>query len=234
MEYKIATNNFRHRNYRTQTRGWSPRYRSRLSRDGPATFKRVNLFIITSILGFLLIQKRVAIHGLTDQFLLDKPKFSEIAAEFLAFVKGAELIIHNAPFDVGFLNMELAKLKSQQGTIHSFCSVIDTLALARLKHPGQPNSLDALCRRYQVDNKNRQLHGALLDAELLAKVYLLMTGGQAQLFQEDDEVGIAIQLPQVAERQVAKDRKLLPIIKATAAELIAHHEFIEKNTCRIG
>lgn len=123
----------------------------------------------------------LAVHGITDDFLSDKPVFANVAEEFLAFVRGAELIIHNAAFDVGFINMELTQLSDGVTDITTLCNVIDTLAMARERHPGQRNSLDALCKRYEVDNSQRQLHGALLDAEILADVYLAMTGGQASL-----------------------------------------------------
>lgn len=120
------------------------------------------------------------VHGLTDEFLSDKPRFSDIADELVAFLRDAELVIHNAPFDVGFLDSEFRRLPNPRRT-EDFACVLDTLVLARELHPGQRNSLDALCRRYEVDNSNRTLHGALLDAELLADVYLLMTGGQVAL-----------------------------------------------------
>ncbi|MEM7465942.1 MAG: DNA polymerase III subunit epsilon [Pseudomonadota bacterium] len=123
----------------------------------------------------------VEVHGLTTEFLASKPCFHEIVGEFIAFVKDAELIIHNAPFDVGFIDAELAALGEPWESTERYCRVFDTLRLARDLHPGQRNSLDALCRRYEVDNAHRELHGALLDAELLADVYLLMTGGQADL-----------------------------------------------------
>lgn len=120
------------------------------------------------------------VHGLDDDFLADKPRFAEIAGEFVDFIRGAELVIHNAPFDVGFLDAELARLP-EPVRVADLAGVLDTLELARELHPGQRNSLDALCRRYEIDNSNRTLHGALLDAELLAEVYLLMTGGQVAL-----------------------------------------------------
>ena len=121
------------------------------------------------------------VHGITDEYLQDKPLFSAISSEFLDFLDGAELIIHNAPFDLGFINHELKKLGKKTPLLESSCRVIDTLGLARQKHPGQKNSLDALCKRYGVDNSQRDLHGALLDSEILADVYLLMTGGQVNL-----------------------------------------------------
>ncbi len=122
-----------------------------------------------------------AVHGLTLDKLRDHPRFQDVALEFLEFVRGAEVIIHNAAFDVGFLNHELARLGEAWGRLEDYCQVFDTLKLARDLHPGQRNSLDALCKRYEVDNAHRELHGALLDAELLADVYLAMTGGQSAL-----------------------------------------------------
>ncbi|GIX21248.1 MAG: hypothetical protein KatS3mg121_0031 [Gammaproteobacteria bacterium] len=123
----------------------------------------------------------VEVHGLTDDFLADKPRFGDVAEAFLDFVTGAELIIHNAPFDVGFLDAELRRWRADHPSIGELCRITDTLALARRLHPGQRNTLDALCKRYNVDNSERTLHGALLDAQILAEVYLAMTGGQASL-----------------------------------------------------
>lgn len=120
------------------------------------------------------------VHGISEEFLADKPRFEEVAGEFIGFVDGAELVIHNAPFDVGFLDAEFSRLPEPR-RVNQLCTVLDTLALAREKHPGQRNSLDALCSRYMVDNSSRQLHGALLDAQILADVYLAMTGGQVTL-----------------------------------------------------
>jgi DNA polymerase-3 subunit epsilon len=116
--------------------------------------------------------------GIEDEFLLDKPRFVEVVQEFLAFIEGAELIIHNASFDIGFLDAELARLDNGAGRIGDRCSVLDTLAMARERYPGQRNSLDALCKRLGVDNSRRDLHGGLIDAQLLADVYLAMTSGQ--------------------------------------------------------
>ena len=121
------------------------------------------------------------IHGITEDFLQDKPRFVDIAEEFLEFIQGAELLIHNAPFDLGFLDAELALRANSSGRVADYATVLDTLELAREMRPGQRNSLDALCRRYEIDNSNRSLHGALLDAQILAEVYLAMTGGQADL-----------------------------------------------------
>lgn len=126
-------------------------------------------------------QGAIEVHGITNEFLADKPVFSAVVDDFLEFVRGAELVIHNAPFDIGFLNHELASVNKKLGKMEDFCTVLDTLLLARNKHPGQKNSLDALCKRYQIDNSQRDLHGALLDSEILADVYLVMTGGQTKL-----------------------------------------------------
>ncbi|MDT8319698.1 MAG: DNA polymerase III subunit epsilon [Xanthomonadales bacterium] len=120
------------------------------------------------------------VHGISTEFLQDKPLFGEVAEEFLAFIKDVELLIHNAPFDIAFLDMELALL-GRDDRLTDHASVLDTLELARDLHPGQRNSLDALCKRYEIDNSSRTLHGALLDAEILADVYLAMTGGQSDL-----------------------------------------------------
>jgi DNA polymerase-3 subunit epsilon len=122
-----------------------------------------------------------AVHGISIDFLADKPRFADIADEFLAYIKGAELIIHNAAFDVGFIDAELARLGAQYGRLSDYCTVLDTLALAREMYPGQRNSLDALCKRLDIDNSHRELHGALLDAGILADVYLAMTAGQGAL-----------------------------------------------------
>lgn len=123
----------------------------------------------------------IRVHGLTNEFLAGQPRFAEIATEFIEFVSGAELVIHNAAFDVAFLNAELKRIRPPPGLITDHCSVLDTLLLARKMHPGQRNSLDALCKRYSVDNSHRELHGALLDAQILLDVYLAMTGGQGAL-----------------------------------------------------
>ena len=123
------------------------------------------------------------VHGISAEFLQDRPRFTDVADEFLRFVADAEVVIHNADFDVGFIDHELGRLDGalRDTRLRDHCAVLDTLALARELHPGQRNSLDALCKRYEVDNSQRDLHGALLDAEILADVYLLMTGGQASL-----------------------------------------------------
>ena len=126
-------------------------------------------------------QGAIEVHGITKEHLATQPHFPDISDAFLEYIKGAEVIIHNAPFDVGFLNHEFAKLGAKTTTLDQHCSITDTLVMARKMHPGQRNSLDALCKRYEVNNSNRTLHGALLDAGILADVYLAMTGGQINL-----------------------------------------------------
>lgn len=167
-----------------------------------------------------------AVHGITDDFLKDKALFSAVADEFIEFVKGAELVIHNAPFDVGFLDNELAIAGKANGKkypkIADICKITDSLQLARKKHPGQKNNLDALCRRYGIINSHRQLHGALLDSEILADVYLMMTGGQTDLMwaaQSSSPSGNEIP---VSSRKVALDGQELVVVMATQAELDAH------------
>ncbi len=167
----------------------------------------------------------VEVHGITNQFLADKPRFADIAESFLAFGDGAELIIHNAPFDVGFINHELSLLGRESGDLHQRCSIVDTLALARDKHPGQKNSLDALCKRYGVDNSARDLHGALLDAQILGDVYLAMTGGQASLLLGTGEVS----RPGVRSvvRRIETNQLPLLVVRATEEELAAHLQQLE-------
>lgn len=165
----------------------------------------------------------IEVHGITNEFLEDKPRFAGVAEDFLAFVQGAELVIHNAPFDVGFINHEFALLNEPLAAITNYCEVFDTLAFARQKHPGQRNSLDALCKRYGVDNSQRELHGALLDAEILADVYLLMTGGQFSLLDEASEGQTEAQTNEVIHR-IAADRPRLRVIACAAEELEAHQQ----------
>ncbi len=162
------------------------------------------------------------VHGISDKFLEDKPRFSDVVNEFMAFIKGAELIIHNAPFDVSFINAELNALGQSYGKVIDHCSVVDTLAMARQLHPGQKNNLDALCKRYSIDNSQRDLHGALLDAEILADVYLAMTGGQATLLLDGlQERGRGHVTAPVA-RQLDAARPRLRVIPAQADELALH------------
>lgn len=164
----------------------------------------------------------VEVHGITNEFLEGKPRFADIAGEFLDFVRGAELVIHNAPFDVGFLNHEFGLLGVEWGRVEDHCGILDTLALARRMHPGQKNSLDALCKRYGVDNSNRELHGALLDAEILADVYLAMTGGQVALSLDAAQGSGQEAMGDTAIRRLPADRPPLPVITASEEELAAH------------
>ncbi len=167
------------------------------------------------------------VHGITNEYLQDKPVFAAIADEFLEFIRGAELVIHNAPFDVGFLDNEL-KLLGRKESVEDHSTVIDSLVMARQKHPGQRNSLDALCQRYGVDNSQRDLHGALLDAEILADVYLLMTGGQIGLTLAGEGAN-AGGGPEVANeiRRLSAQRQPLPVLRANEVELSAHQERLE-------
>src|SRR5690606_1763034 len=159
--------------------------------------------------------------GITREFLADKPVFSAVAEDFLRFIDGAELVIHNAAFDVGFLNHEL-RLLGLDKPIEQRCGILDTLQLARAKHPGQKNNLDALCRRYGIDNFNRELHGALLDAQILAEVYLIMTGGQTRLSLGGQDAGSSGEASAEPIRRLAADRPALKVIRASDDELAAH------------
>lgn len=164
----------------------------------------------------------IEVHGITPEFLADKPVFERIADAFLAFVAGAELIIHNAPFDVGFLNSELQRCRPGYSGIETQCSVIDTLQMARHKHPGQRNNLDVLCSRYDVDNSTRELHGALLDAEILADVYLAMTGGQTTFHLSDDAESASSGGSGSRVRPLPANRARLPVTHPSDSERAAH------------
>ena len=187
----------------------------------------------------------VAIHGISREQLETEPRFHEIVDDFIAFVKDAELVIHNADFDVGFLEHELRLMKHQQPKIADHCQVLDTLSLAREIHPGQRNSLDALCKRYEVDASRRDVHGALIDSELLARVYLAMTGGQSSLLLDAEESdgrgqdagggrgavggpsGPNSRLQPLPQEAAATSYKLT-VIEATADEGAAHEAMLEK------
>jgi DNA polymerase-3 subunit epsilon len=164
----------------------------------------------------------IEVHGITNTFLADKPVFSRVAREFEEFIDGAELIIHNAPFDVGFLDAELKALDRNARGIAERCEITDTLVMARNRHPGQRNNLDALCQRYGVDNSSRDLHGALLDAEILADVYLAMTGGQTALALGGAEDRSSGRSGPSRIRRLAKERPSLPVIEPSEEELAAH------------
>ncbi len=163
------------------------------------------------------------VHGITRAQLQNEPKFADIALEFLDFIADSELVIHNAPFDVAFLNAELKRLALPQRPIGDVCRVLDTLALARQMHPGQRNNLDALCKRYSIDNTHREFHGALLDARILAEVYLAMTGGQAMLTlgSAGDGAGEVARAAEALLRRRGAARRLR-VVLATDAELAAH------------
>ncbi len=161
----------------------------------------------------------LAVHGIDANMLLEQPRFADIAQDFLDYIRGAELLIHNAPFDVGFLDHELGMLDPCPGTISDFCTVTDTLEMARKQHPGARNSLDALCKRYGVDNSGRELHGALLDAELLGDVYLAMTGGQITLGLQEEAPEQQWPLP-FAGQPLPE----VKVIRARPEELEAHRQ----------
>ncbi len=169
------------------------------------------------------------VHGISAEMLVGKPRFTEVAQEFLDFVAGAELIIHNAGFDLRFLEAELAQVYpgsagAEPRRIADLCTVLDTLSLARRMHPGQRNSLDALCKRYAVDNTGREFHGALLDAQLLADVYLSMTGGQATLLLDPNAGETAVR--EATTRPVVRDGLQLPVIYASAEDLEEHERHL--------
>jgi DNA polymerase-3 subunit epsilon len=169
----------------------------------------------------------IEVHGITNTFLSDKPVFAAIVDEFLAFIDGAELVIHNAPFDVGFIDGELNRLEADPRLIADRCAVTDTLVMARSRHPGQRNSLDALCQRYMVDNSSRDLHGALLDAEILADVYLAMTGGQTALALGDDDGEDSGRSSPRLPRRLPANRPALRVIEPSAEELAAHETLLD-------
>ena len=163
------------------------------------------------------------VHGITEDFLADKPVFTEIIVEFINFISGAEVIIHNAPFDLSFLNSEFERAREKR-RLDELCTVTDSLQLARQLHPGQRNSLDALCRRYDVDNAERTLHGALLDAEILADVYLAMTGGQS-------DISFETPARHSGQRRVGSTRdasgSVVEVVRASPQELKEHQRWIE-------
>ncbi len=172
------------------------------------------------------------VHGISDAFLKDKPRFKEVVDEFLTFIDGAELIIHNAPFDVGFINHELERLSHRLRRIEEKYTIIDTLEMARKKHPGQKNNLDALCKRYQIQNEHRVLHGALLDAEILADVYLMMTGGQNSFSFSDAGATMRHDAPTKDKTENTpaaglENQHKTPVILASEQELAAHQAYME-------
>jgi len=173
------------------------------------------------------VGESVNIHGITDKFLINKPQFNQISDDLLSFIEGATLVIHNAPFDLGFLNNEL-KIFGIKETIENICTVIDTLAESRKKSEkqGQRHSLDALCRRFEIDDSSRTKHGALIDARILAKVYLAMTGGQSYLFQEVTNTESQQSNPSLIKR-VKENRDKIKVIYANKDELEAHENYFQ-------
>jgi DNA polymerase III subunit epsilon len=167
----------------------------------------------------------VQVHGITNEFLAQQPRFAEVAEELIEFLTGGELVIHNAAFDLAFLDAELKRLPGPRREMRQLCSVVDTLPLARQMHPGQRNSLDALCKRYGIDNSHRELHGALLDAQILCDVYLSMTGGQtALILGETSETGLHVTFEHVP--LTARPAGGLRIVRASNEELSAHDRVI--------
>ncbi|MBQ4831643.1 DNA polymerase III subunit epsilon [Pseudoalteromonas sp. MMG010] len=166
-------------------------------------------------------EEAIDVHGITNEFLRDKPLYHQIAQEFFDYIKGAELVIHNAAFDIGHMDNEFSLLNQGYPKTDTFCQVLDTLKMARDLHPGQKNNLDALCRRYDVDNAKRTLHGALLDSEILADVYLAMTGGQTKLNLNQNK-GDGSEQQQDGIRRLSSDRSPLVVVHASAEELQAH------------
>ena len=214
----------------TETTGLNPQEGHRIIEIGCVemvkrrlTGKRFHVYINPDR---IIDEGAIAVHGITNQFLDDKPHFEQIVEDFIAFIKGAELVIHNAPFDVGFINHEFSRLKNQAETVAGLCEVFDTLRYARKKHPGQRNSLDALCKRYGIDNSHRDLHGALLDAEILADVFLLMTGGQSSLLDEAQS-GLSASGKDTGIKRVSADRPALKVIRCTDEESAAHQKRLE-------
>ncbi|HMB73948.1 MAG TPA: DNA polymerase III subunit epsilon [Gammaproteobacteria bacterium] len=165
------------------------------------------------------------VHGIDNEFLSDQPVFAAIADELVEFLNGAELVIHNADFDIGFINNELTRLPHLPDDIRERCGVLDTLRLARRLHPGQRNNLDALAKRYHVDNSRRELHGALLDAQILAEVYLAMTGGQASLILDSEQQANEANGQPVLQR-IERADLALRVIRADTSELAAHEAFL--------
>jgi DNA polymerase-3 subunit epsilon len=171
-------------------------------------------------------EEAIGVHGITNEFLADKPLFGQVAHAFAEFIDGAELVIHNAPFDVGFMDAEFRRLDMPMTT--SFCSVLDTLVMARDMRPGQRNSLDALCKSYGIDNSHRELHGALLDAEILSDVYLMMTGGQTDLLFSAETSESVKELARTKLKQLANvNAQTLSIVRATADEMLCHDEIMD-------
>jgi DNA polymerase III subunit epsilon len=170
----------------------------------------------------------IEVHGITNEFLADKPLFQDVIDDFLEYVKGAELVIHNAPFDIGFLDWEIKMLDRKLGKMSDYCSILDTLVLARQMHPGQKNNLDALCKRYFIDNSHRDLHGALLDSEILADVYLGMTGGQTDLTLTHKQDYLTSNRDKEGVRRLSEDREPFKVIRSSEQELSEHQKYLQQ------
>lgn len=216
----------------TETTGIDPKQGHRIIEIGCVEMinRRLtgNTFHVYINPGRVIDQEAIDVHGITNEFLVDKPKFRDVAREFFEYIKGAELVIHNAPFDVGFMDHEFNILQPNWGNVAKHCAILDTLVMAKKKHPGQRNSLDALCRRYGIDNSHRELHGALLDAEILADVYLLMSGGQKKLdLMADGNANNTDSGEQSSFRRLASNRKPLKVVSATADELTEHEQRLD-------
>ena len=168
-------------------------------------------------------EEAIGVHGITNEFLADKPLFHEIAQEFYEYIKGSELVIHNAAFDVGFINHEFELLTQNIEPVETYCGILDTLAMARKKHSGQKNNLDALCKRYGINNSHRELHGALLDAEILADVYLLLSGGQTALLLDKDE---GRERGASSITRVPSNRPGLVVVRSNESESEAHVQYL--------
>jgi len=169
----------------------------------------------------------LAVHGISNEFLADKPRFDDIIADFIDYIDGAELIIHNAPFDVGFMDHEFRLAGAKFGTTSDYCTVTDTLVMARKMRPGKKNNLDVLCNEFEVSNAHRELHGALLDAELLAEVYLRMTGGQSSLSLDAEDLSQSAD-GVVTVKKLPAERKPIRVVRASESELEAHQQIVEK------
>ena len=218
----------------TETTGLSPENGDRLIEigcveliDRKFTGNNLHLYVNPER---VIDQEAIEVHGITNEFLADKPLFTDIAKQVLDFIEGEELVIHNAGFDIGFLNYEFGHhtQAAKISDVTDYCTVLDTLKMARKLHPGQRNSLDALCKRYSVDNRHRQLHGALLDAQILAQVYLAMTGGQKVLaFNAEDKTDQTQQAGSNDIKRINREGLNLIVQKASNEELTAHQAYMK-------
>lgn len=220
----------------TETTGLDPKFGHRIIEIG--CIELMNRRVTENHFHFYLQPDReidngaIAVHGITNEFLKDKPRFEIIVEDFLKYIDGAELIIHNAPFDVGFINAELKRVGKHLGQLEDYCGILDTLTMARERHPGQKNSLDALCKRYEIDNTHRTLHGALLDSRILVDVYLTMTGGQGTISfgSQDSEVSAAVSVGSKNTQNANHDVKSVVVVQASEAELKEHEDWLKQHS----